>query len=54
MRSTYISSGKSGSENVAQKRVRTNWLCNMEVPNNEKLLQLHLMMGQIQHIHRKF
>lgn len=29
MRSTYISSEKSGSENVAQKRARTNWLCNV-------------------------
>ena len=39
---------------LLRKELEPTGYVTWEVPNNEKLLQLHLMMGQIQHIHRKF
>lgn len=40
MRSTYISSWKSGSENVAQKELEPTGYVTWEVPNNEKIIAI--------------
>lgn len=40
MRSTYISSGKSGSENVVQKELEPTGYVTWEVPNNEKVIAI--------------
>ena len=39
---------------LLRKELEPTGYVTWEVPNNEKLLQLHLMMDQIQRIHHKF